>query len=128
MFENLDIFRMSSEMARHAGQQQAIISHNVANADTPGFKARRMAEFATTYQAPNDAPGARATRATHLHGTVAGQLPDAQVRTDGGGSPNKNTVSLEVELVEAAGAKSQHDRALAIYKSALDVLHATLRR
>jgi len=121
MFENLTVFQTSAAMARHAGQSQALISLNVANADTPGYVGKELAAFETLY-APLDAVDTqRATRVGHLNGSVEGyELAATEMRQ--GGSPNGNTVSLEVELLKSADAKSDHDRALAIYKSALDVL------
>jgi flagellar basal-body rod protein FlgB len=121
MFENLTVFQTSAAMARHAGQSQALISLNVANADTPGYVGKELAAFETLY-APLDAVDTqRATRVGHLNGSVEGyELAATEMRE--GGSPNGNTVSLEVELLKSAEAKSDHDRALAIYKSALDVL------
>lgn len=121
MFENLTVFQTSAAMARHAGQSQALISLNVANADTPGYVGKELAAFETLY-APLDAVATqRATRVGHLNGSVEGyELAATEMRA--GGSPNGNTVSLEVELLKSADAKSDHDRTLAIYKFALDVL------
>lgn len=121
MFENLTIFKTASAMAGHAAQSQALISQNVANADTPGFVGKQMPAFAALYT-PQEAAGAqRATRAGHMHGsTDAQQMASVEMR--GADNPNDNTISLETELLKAAEAKSAHDRALAIYKSALDVL------
>lgn len=121
MFENLTVFQTSSAMAQHAGQRQALISQNVANADTPGYVGKQLAPFAALYSPSETAGTQRATRAGHLHGSSSAQM---MMPTDmrGSDNPNGNTVSLENELLKAAEAKSHHDRALAIYKSALDVL------
>lgn len=121
MFENLTIFKTASAMAGHAAQSQALISQNVANADTPGFVGKQMPAFATLYSPQEGAGAQRATRSRHMHGsTDAQQLASVDMR--GADNPNENTISLENELLKAAEAKSAHDRALAIYKSALDVL------
>ena len=45
MFQKLEVFRMSAAMAEHAGQRQAIAAQNMANVDTPGYQARRLASF-----------------------------------------------------------------------------------
>ncbi|MEP2919736.1 FlgB family protein [Sulfitobacter sp.] len=121
MFENLTIFKTASAMAGHAAQSQALISQNVANADTPGFVGKQLPPFAELYT-PQDSTGSqRATRAGHLHGsTDAQQMASVDMRV--ADNPNDNSISLETELLKAADAKSQHDRALAIYKSAMDVL------
>ncbi|MEP1767157.1 MAG: FlgB family protein [Sulfitobacter sp.] len=121
MFENLTVFQTASAMAQHAGQRQALISQNVANADTPGFVGKDMVPFASQYASPDAGGTQRATRAGHLHGNAENHAM-AVIEMRGGDNPNDNSVSLENELLKAAEAKSHHDRALAIYKSALDVL------
>jgi flagellar basal-body rod protein FlgB len=50
------------------------------------------------------------------------------VDANGAASPNGNTVSLENEMLKSLGAKRQHDRALAIYKSSMTLLRATLSK
>lgn len=126
MFQSLDVFRTAMAMARHAGLQQAVSAQNIANADTPGYRAREIAGFAEGLRA---APGGaqRATRPRHLHGAAAAAPPEmrmAQAARD----PNGNGVSVEEEMVRAVGARRQHDRALAIYRSNLSILRASLGR
>lgn len=131
MFKNLDIFRMSFAMATHAGQKQAVAAQNLANSDTPDYKARDIAEFAQTYQAGEsltDTAGLRATRDRHLNGTAPGEIAETFVDKTAVASPNGNTVSLETEMLRSLDAKRAHDRALAIYKSSITVLRATLSR
>lgn len=131
MFGNLEIFKMSHAMAVHAGQKQAVTAQNVANSDTPEYKARAVVPFASTYQ-KTDSSGAwdsqKSTRSSHLNGSTAGELPEPVIDRDGVGSPNGNTVSLENEMLKSLGAKRQHDRALAIYKSSMGILRSTLSR
>ena len=124
MFQNLDVFRTAMAMARHAGLQQAMSAQNIANADTPGYRAKAVPEFSSTLR--ESMMGQRATRAGHLHGTT-GRDVDV-TRRDAEVDPNGNTVSLEEEMVFAVGAKRQHDRALAIYRNNLSILRASLGR
>lgn len=127
MFEKLDIFRISQAMAVHAGQRQALIAQNVANADTPGFSARDIADFKSTYGTSDQASAQKVTRSSHINGPSNGQVPESfEVRSMA--SPDGNTVSLEVEMQKAAEVSSQHNRALAIYKSSLDILRNSLGR
>ncbi|WP_176248851.1 MULTISPECIES: FlgB family protein [unclassified Sulfitobacter] len=128
MFEQLEVFKMSSAMAAHAGQRQAVISENVANSDTPGFVAKDLPSFQKTYHADQISPMQRATRAGHLHGAAdrSQRVESFEVRAEA--SPNGNTVSLETEMLKSVAAKQQHDRALAIYKSALGVLRTAISK
>jgi flagellar basal-body rod protein FlgB len=126
MFENLKVFQTASAMAGHAAQSQALIAQNVANADTPGYVGKQMAPFATLYAGPEAASSQRASREGHLNGGASVRhMAASEMR--GGDNPNGNTVSLENELLKSTQAKSHHDRALAIYKSALDVLRTAAR-
>ena len=131
MFGKLEIFRMSHAMAVHAGQKQAVTAQNVANSDTPDYKARDVVAFASTYQQADSSmawDSQKSTRSSHIHGAVSGQFPEPIIDRNGVGSPNGNTVSLENEMLKSLGAKRQHDRALAIYKSSMNILRSTLSR
>jgi flagellar basal-body rod protein FlgB len=131
MFEGLEIFRISGAMAVHAGKKQAIAAENVANSDTPEYKARDVVSFKETYEQDVSRAGVQALKATrenHLHGNIEGMFAEPVVDANGAASPNGNTVSLENEMLKSLGAKRQHDRALAIYKSSMTLLRATLSK
>ncbi|SEL54143.1 flagellar basal-body rod protein FlgB [Roseovarius azorensis] len=129
MFEKLEIFRMAQAMAMHAGARQSVVAQNMANADTPGYRARDIAPFASFYQSRGGgASGAYVTRPGHLLGQ--GQQPGFAVTDDPSAvaDPNGNSVSLEFEMLKAVDVKRQHDQALAIYRSSLDVLRLAIGR
>lgn len=116
-----DLMRLASGAARHAAARQATIATNVANADTPGFRAHDVAPFS-----PEDGFALRRTRPGHM----AGQAFVAQTRElrDVAGDPNGNTVDLEDQVLRGIDASRQHDRAITIYSNALDVLRASIGR
>lgn len=132
MFQNLEIFQMSAAMAEHAGRRQALAAENMANVDTPGYRAQRLASFSDLV--PDRGPDsgdtffARATRAGHLHGSLGTQVIAREEAVKVDPSPDGNTVTVEREMLESVSARREHDRALAVYKSALKVLHSTLAR
>lgn len=129
MFEKLEVVRMAQAMASHAGARQEVIARNVANADTPGYKAMDLPDFAQTYQA-QDGMQMRATRPGHLGaGHLGGDTPEMDLVAragHGAASPNGNTVSIENEMVKAVEVRQQHDMALAIYRSSTNILRASL--
>ncbi|QFT58362.1 flagellar basal body rod protein FlgB [Sulfitobacter sp. THAF37] len=127
MFENLEIFRMSAALARYGGQKQAVIAQNVANADTPGYRARDLPAFDTLYTQRGASAAQKATRAGHMNGAREGQAALIPVEAGGQDSPNGNQVSLETEMLKSVEAKRSHDRALAIYKSSLGILRSAIR-
>ena len=125
MFDRLEIFRMSHALAAHAGARQLAAAGNVAQADTPGYRARGVEGFAETW-ARGEGGDMRATRAGHFTGAPAG-APRTVVE-GGAMEPGGNAVSLEGEMTRAALARGDHDMALGVYRSALSVLRASLGR
>jgi len=127
MFERLDVFSMAQALARHGAARQSVIAQNVANADTPGYRARDVVEFAETYRGAEATP-LRASRPGHWLGAQGtGYAADiVTVERPGAASPNGNTVSIEQEIYAASRAKSAHDRALAIYGSAMKILRTSV--
>lgn len=127
MYKNLNLFQVSSQMARHAGARQSVVAANIANADTPGYQARAIASFADSYRA-SETGRMRATRPGHI-GAAANPAAIAPVETSTAEpAPNGNTVSLEQEMLHAVNVEREHSRALAIYKHALTVMRTSLGR
>jgi flagellar basal-body rod protein FlgB len=125
MFKKLELTAMAQAMSSHAGARMGVIARNIANADTPGYKAMDLPDFAETYALTGGE--LRATRARHLGGRPKGFEPEAR-RNDGAGAPNGNTVSLEQEMVKAASVRQEHEMALAIYRNTSDIIRASLGR
>ena len=125
MFEKLELTRMAQGLAAHAGARMGVIAKNVANADTPGYKAQDIPDFASVYANPGLA--LKTTRAGHI-ADPARPMDPAPVATGGAESPNGNSVSLEQEMVKSAEARQEHDMALAIYRTTSDVIRASLGR
>ncbi|HCP82283.1 MAG TPA: flagellar biosynthesis protein FlgB [Octadecabacter sp.] len=126
MFKNLDMFQASYAMARHSGARQAVTAANMANADTPGYRARTLAPFAESYSAGADS-NLRTTRAQHLSSSAIAGSSSVQI-SDTEAAPNGNSVSLEQEMVNSVEIQREHNRALAIYKHSLDVLRLSIGR
>ncbi|MGH1463895.1 MAG: FlgB family protein [Cognatishimia sp.] len=129
MFENLSVFKMAHAMAVHAAARQNVVAQNMANADTPGYLARRVVPFGTQLRAKTGPVGPQLTRAGHLafapdRGAGPALILDKTQSSD----PNGNNVTLESEMMRAVEVKQQHDRALAIYKASLDMLRLSLGR
>ena len=125
MFEKLELTRMAQAMAAQAGARMGVIARNVANADTPGFKAMDLPSFAETFA--RGGGQMRATRPGHQGDSDAAMTPLPR-RDKGAAAPNGNSVSLETEMVKTAGARQNHEMALAIYRNSSDIIRASLGR
>lgn len=126
MFDNLEIFRLSGAMAAHAGARQAVVARNMANADTPGYGAQDLPSFQSLVASRSGGFGLRATRPGHL-GAGAGTVEIApRTLPELAAEPNGNTVSLESEMLRGVDVRRQHNRALAIYGFARDLLRLSV--
>jgi len=104
MFDPGAYMSMLSAKASHASHRHGVIAENIANADTPGYRARVVEPFADMYA---------------RHGN------QGRVREMGAGitlSPNGNSVSLEDQMMLAAQTKVDHDMALGLYRKSLDMM------
>jgi flagellar basal-body rod protein FlgB len=109
---SLDILRLAQSFAAHAATRQHTISQNVANADTPGYRARDAISFSDFLERSGD------SRATLVRS-------DSRPATS---SPNGNTVSLEHEMMRGVEARQSHELALGVYSSARDILRAVIAK
>ena len=116
MFQNIDLFSQSAALSRHAGQQQAQIARNIANADTPSYQARHLAAFS-----PDTGTQWQVSRRGHM------ALPAPQDDSGGVTSPNGNSVSLESEIFASVAAQRSHASALAIYRHAMTVIRTSVK-
>jgi len=130
---NLDILRIAHEKASYAVARQTVVATNIANADTPGFKAMDLRPFAKVYAASETGFVPRATRAAHFtaeSGPRSSRLGanNTLIQTSDTVSPNGNSVSLEQEMIKAAELRQDYDMALSIYRKSMDILKASIGR
>ena len=116
MLTDLNLLQTASAMARHAAARQELVAENVANADTPGFKAKDIEPFSEAFA---------------RKGAAAGESRRAPFRTErieqaGTASPNGNTVSIEDQIWRATAAKRQHETAVTLYAKTLSLLRSAL--
>ncbi len=126
MLESLSITRMAEALADHAASRLNLIARNIAQADTPGYKAMDLPDFARVYE-DQALGGMRATRPGHFTAAMTASEPIAQPAA-GEASPDGNTVSVEKEMVKSAEVRQDHDMAIAVYRSTQDILRISLGR
>jgi flagellar basal-body rod protein FlgB len=117
MFDRLEIFTLASMQARHAAARQSVVAQNIANSDTPGFRAKDITEFGDILRDMQRRP-------ERARGDLSIRTQDAGTPA----SPNGNTVSLELEMLRGIEAQRAHSRALRVYGSALEILRTSLGR
>lgn len=126
MLEKLSITRMASALAEQSANRMQLIARNVAQANTPGYKAMDLPSFSQVYEDSADG-GMRATRPGHFTSVDAVATPIPQP-SRGAASPDGNTVSVEQEMVKSVMARQDHDMAMAVYSATREITRASLGR
>jgi len=126
MTASIDILKIASNLASHAYKRQSLIAMNIANADTPGYKASDLEKFS---QAVEKQGFMKATRPGHRMPPRDGVAAEANmINVTGTDSPNGNNVTLEDQMVRSADIRQQHDLALGVYQKTMAIMKASLGR
>ena len=123
MFEKLEIIQMAQSLSQYAGARLGLVAQNVANADTPGYRARDLPEFAEIWRGFS---AMRSTRPGHIASASTAFADPVERRRATDASPNGNSVSLEGEMVAMADLRQQNQMAQAVYRTVSSVLRSSL--
>ena len=115
---------MAHDLLAHAAARQTAVARNMANADTPGYRATDLPAFAETL---DEGARLKATRAGHIGWSEERSVAEPRAR-EAQASPNGNTVSLETEMMKAAEIRQSHDMALSIYTTVSQIRSTALGR
>lgn len=102
------ILNIARAMITHAAARQAAAAENLAQADTPGYRAKDVAAFADAF--------------------ANGELTKVAVDRQAPVKPNGNSVGLEAQVMNLAEAKGQHELALGIWQQTANLYQIALGR
>ncbi len=106
-------------------QRQSVLAENVANADTPHYRARDLAPM----EGPREGPGPVRTNARHLvAGTGQGGQPRPQETESFEVRPRGNSVTLEDEMMKVAETQMDYQLATGLYARGIGILKTALGR
>jgi len=127
---DIGIMKLAGALASHSYQRQGVIAENVANSDTPGYRAKDLQSFSDLHAAKSSGPGhMKATREGHLGFTAGNMGYEAEeISAFGAESPNGNTVSLEDQMTRSAEVQHTHEMALGVYSKSLSIIRLGLGR
>jgi flagellar basal-body rod protein FlgB len=132
MLSGIDLFQVAGDRMRYLTERQTVIARNIANADTPGYKAQDLAPFVPVAAAGGSASAGGSsplvlaqTNPGHIPlgpGTAQGQNPVVTDAAYGGEKPDGNTVSVEEQMVKSADVANAFAMASAVYAKSLSIL------
>ena len=121
----IPLFDLADRRLSWIGQRQQVLSQNIANANTPGWRTRDLLPFEQHLARGTGLAPAR-TDAGHLAPTRSAVPPGkAQV---GERAPDGNSVSLDVELSKVADTESAHSLVAGLYQKYLAMFRTAAGR
>ncbi|MET3130557.1 flagellar basal-body rod protein FlgB [Oxalobacteraceae bacterium GrIS 1.11] len=131
-----DYLRFNEAALNLRSTRQQLLSSNIANADTPNYKARDV-DFASSLEgalkrAAPPAPPLNATSARHLAGTQASAdvLPDGSTllyRTPAQGAVDANTVDMDVERNQFADNAIRYEAGITLINAQIKTMMTAIQ-
>ncbi len=124
----IGLFDLAEQRLKWLGARQGVLATNVANADTPNWKARDMQPFSAVLarQTAFSAGSPVQTNSMHLPGTASPIAGGQTLR--GEHAPDGNQVSLDQQLEKIAQTDSDHEAVTAIYRRYVGMFKEALGR
>ena len=126
---DIPIFSMLRTTMQWHQQRQRLLAENVANADTPNFRPRDLAEPDFDRTAPAGGVNLVRTNAAHILGAGAGAGTGQFESQDEAGlkiQPGGNAVSLEDEMMKVAANQMDYQAVSALYARSLNMLKTAI--
>lgn len=126
MIDGISLFQTVSQKMGYMGVRQTLLAQNVANADTPGYKAHDLKPFSDALKVVAPA-NMKATHGRHIV-TERGNLEFREERRVQGWEvePSGNQVGLEEQMIKAADNARDYQLATQLMKKHVVMLKATL--
>lgn len=129
---NLSIFSIIKKRMSWLGQRQEVLAQNIANADTPGYKARDITafQFKELLRRPGNSLTMAGTSAKHLSGQPkrSTDFRSEETRNTFETSANGNSVILEEQMAKMSENSVSYRLTTELYKKHLSMIRAALGR
>lgn len=126
MLQGIELLQLAGARMHYIQQRQSLISQNIANVDTPGYRARDLApfRFATSLLAQNDQfqSPLRLVTSSPLHmqpENAAAAVEETSSETE---KPDGNTVSLQEQMYKLSENATAFDLASTAYGQTIGIL------
>jgi flagellar basal-body rod protein FlgB len=112
----VNLFELAAKQAEWLSVRQSAVAGNIANVNTPGYRAVDVEPFSKVLD--GNRVGLQATQASHLVGGAGSSAVAVRQRDDGGEVlPSGNSVVLENELLDAGEVHRAFELNTAIVKA-----------
>jgi len=125
----IQLFALASKQAEWLSVRQEVVANNIANANTPQYKAKDVASFDAVLD--NTSMRMARTNAAHFGDSTLSnnvKVEEAALNDEIGIQESGNTVALSKELSKAGEIKRQYELSANLVKSFNSMMLLTVKR
>jgi len=129
--DRIDLLKAITRRMEWLGERQRVLSENIANADTPGYRAKdlKKVSFGELVKGTQLGITARVTQPGHIAG-LSGKENDrwaaARAKDTYETAPNGNGVDLEQQMMNVAETQADHNLMTNLYRKQMGMLRKAL--
>lgn len=125
--ESIQLFELASRQAEWLSTRQSLISGNIANANTPGFRAKDVTAFDAVLQ--NTQLPMKATSPLHFtESPTESYVVESEVNEGSAAQLSGNSVDLSEEMMKQGSIKRDYDLNAAVVKAFNKMILMTVRK
>ena len=130
-FGKINLFHMMGVKMDYSNQRQAVLAKNLANIDTPGYKAEdmRTLDFGRLANAEANRLDLRATSPMHFdqgRRNKGGPYKVEESRKTDETNPVENSVVLEEQMMKVAQNQMDYQMTTQLYRKMVDIFKITV--
>lgn len=125
-YNKLSLMSLTSKKMEWLSGRQKIVSENVANADTPGYKTKDVSSFEEYLEGSSRKVGTYVTNSKHITMNPESKMGVHVDKNAWGTNINGNTVSLEQESIKSAEIRETYAMATNLYKKGYTMIKTAI--
>ncbi|ATN33022.1 flagellar basal-body rod protein FlgB [Rhizobium sp. ACO-34A] len=111
--EPIQLFDLASRQAQWLSVRQEVVATNIANANTPKFRAKDVTPFDSELKSASAGMAMARTQPGHMEASVIGngkvEIDEPEVNNEIGTQESGNTVALSTEVAKMGEVKRQFE-------------------
>ncbi|MFK0384946.1 MULTISPECIES: flagellar basal body rod protein FlgB [Rhizobium/Agrobacterium group] len=127
----IQLFELASRQAEWLSVRQEVVATNIANANTPKFRAKDISPFEAVMQSTDQQVGMAKTHPAHFGASNLSEnveVRDTEANNEIGIQESGNTVALASEMTKTGEIKRQYDLNANLVKSFHRMMLMTVKR
>jgi len=126
-FMDIGLLRLMTGKMSYLGQRQAVLSQNVANANTPGYKAKDLEPFSFDSALKKAGVGMNVTDPRHIvPASMAGVNTDTIKARTFETVPSGNSVEIEQQMMEVSKTAIDYQAVIGVYHKMLSMFRTAI--